>query len=440
MPDIDPAALSRSDSVAPSIPHPLNLSKVNGAALPSSGKAQKTSNAPQRIDLEPLYTNLKAAVGDNWATYKENISLFILGHLNQDELSLKVNHFLCADPTTQHLHNQLIVAIYGNVLRDVPDQGVAPWVSANDKPTLLSKPLAGDEAEQRLKKEIMQLPARDRRRIKEVADGQIIDPLELQIARSMQDYHLARTIKLPDAVSAGAGGQVKTNWDLEIRKRYLPPLGSETFEFPSPPELHSRMIPICYEESLPNGCGYECAEFVATALEQYMKAVVSNIVGRVRGDLPGIHSVGGGVITTSSAAHANAKDRGPKARKESAEARQGLGLGDMRVAVSVGGWGELAQMPTVVMGIMNGWNEGVLEKWVYDDGDEEEQVPEDEMQRGGKRPVIRPMTNGVASGGLDGYTEDGGEDEDENWGWAGGGVADRRQLSALLDDCLAIGS
>jgi hypothetical protein len=33
----------------------------------------------QRIDLEPLYTALKATIGENWAAYKEAISLFILG-------------------------------------------------------------------------------------------------------------------------------------------------------------------------------------------------------------------------------------------------------------------------------------------------------------------------------------------------------------------------
>ncbi|KAI4183129.1 MAG: hypothetical protein L6R41_005567 [Letrouitia leprolyta] len=439
MPDIDPAALSRTDSIAPSVPHPLNLSKINGVSQSSSSKAQKTTNAPQRIDLEPLYTNLKAAIGDNWTKYKDAISLFILGHLNQNELSLQINPFICADPNTEHLHNQLIVAIYGNVLRDVPDQGVAPWVSANDKPTLLSKPLAGDEAEQRLKREIMQLPARDRRRIKEVADvsspGQMSDPLEMQIARSMQEYHAARTIKLPDAVPASAGGQVKTNWDLEIRKRYLPPLATETFEFPSPPDLHSRMTPICYEESLPNGCNYDCADFMSTALDHYMKSVISNIVGRVRSDLPSLNSVSGGVISTS--AHSNPVNKVIRAKKESAEARIPLGLSDMRVAVSVGGWGELAQMPNVVLGVMNGWNEGVLEGWVYG-GDMEEDIPDDEMERVGKRPAIRPTVNGTVNG-FDAHM-DIVEDEDESWGWAGGGAADRRQLGSLLDECLAIGS
>ncbi|KAI4288719.1 MAG: hypothetical protein L6R35_002011 [Caloplaca aegaea] len=170
MPDIDPAALSRSDSIAPSVPNPLILSKINSTSLPPPTKAQKPNNTAQRIDLEPLYTNLKAVIGDNWKKYTDAVGLFLIGRLNQNELSLQIDHFLYADPNIEHLHNQLIAAIYGNVLRDLPDQGVAPWVSANDKPTLLSKPLGGDEAEQRLKREIMQLPARDRRRIKEVPD------------------------------------------------------------------------------------------------------------------------------------------------------------------------------------------------------------------------------------------------------------------------------
>ena len=80
---------------------------------------------------------------------------------------------MTADPTTEHLHNQLIAAIFGNVNRDPPEPGLAPWVSANDKPVVLSKPISGDAAEQRLKTEVMQMPARDRRRLKEVPDVRI---------------------------------------------------------------------------------------------------------------------------------------------------------------------------------------------------------------------------------------------------------------------------
>lgn len=92
------------------------------------------------------------------------------GHLNQAELSSRIDHFIIADSSKEHLHNQLISAIYGNVTRDLPDQAVASWVSANDKPTNVSKPVTGDVAEQRLKMEVMCLPPRDRRRLKDIPE------------------------------------------------------------------------------------------------------------------------------------------------------------------------------------------------------------------------------------------------------------------------------
>lgn len=92
------------------------------------------------------------------------------GHLNQSEFASRVDPIICADPKTEHLHNNFICAIIGNLTRDLPDHGVASWVSANDKPTVVSKPVSGDAAEQRLKVEVMQLPPRDRRRIKAIPE------------------------------------------------------------------------------------------------------------------------------------------------------------------------------------------------------------------------------------------------------------------------------
>src|SRR5690349_7491950 len=93
------------------------------------------------------------------------------GQYNQAELSAKIDWFLAVPGTeTEHLHNQLVAAIYGNVTREMPDHGVASWVSANDKPVpgAGSKPVTGDAAEQRLKAEVMNLPSRDRRRLKDL--------------------------------------------------------------------------------------------------------------------------------------------------------------------------------------------------------------------------------------------------------------------------------
>ena len=92
------------------------------------------------------------------------------GHINQDELCQRTDYFLCGDSHVEHLHNQLIAGVLTNAGREAPEPGVAPWVSSNDKPVTVAKPVSGDVAEQRLKTEVMQLPARDRRRLKDVSE------------------------------------------------------------------------------------------------------------------------------------------------------------------------------------------------------------------------------------------------------------------------------
>lgn len=157
------------------------------------------------------------------------------GHLNQDEFSSRVDHFLSSDPKIEHLHNNFVCAIIGNLTRDLPDHGIAHWVSANDKLTVVSKPVSGDAAEQRLKTEVIQLPARDRRRLKVIPE---VRPYFATVKRSpnyrvfqshlylspqadplcipnpLEEDYRARQIRLPDQVPASAGGLNKTSESL----------------------------------------------------------------------------------------------------------------------------------------------------------------------------------------------------------------------------------
>lgn len=99
-----------------------------------------------------------------------------LGRLNQAEFSEIVDPLVTShNGDKEHHHNRLIMAIVANVTREVPDPGVAPWVSANDKPTATagSKPITGDASERKVKGDVMQLLARDRRRIKDLAQNTV---------------------------------------------------------------------------------------------------------------------------------------------------------------------------------------------------------------------------------------------------------------------------
>jgi transcriptional coactivator HFI1/ADA1 len=72
---IDPAALSRTDSAS-------TATASSKTAAPGPATTQKSTKAlisVPRLDLEPIYTELKAAIGENWAEYKESTTLFLLG-------------------------------------------------------------------------------------------------------------------------------------------------------------------------------------------------------------------------------------------------------------------------------------------------------------------------------------------------------------------------
>ncbi|KAI9736480.1 MAG: transcriptional coactivator hfi1/ADA1 [Claussenomyces sp. TS43310] len=460
MPDIDPAALSRPSvsSSAPILP-PKSLN----VSIPSSQKVSKSSHVPPRIDLEPLYTALKSSIGENWAAYKEAISLFVMGQLNQAELSARTDWFLMSQSgDTEHLHNQLIAAIYGNVTREMPDQGVASWVSANDKPTAGagSKPVNGDAAEQRLKAEVMQLPSRDRRRLKDISlnDADAHDAY----ATFLGDHRRTKHVKsAPDLVPASAGGLNnlnKTNWDLEIRKRYAQPLALESGEFPDLSNIESRMSPICYENGLLSGHTSDAAQFMSVATETFIKQFLSSVFDKTRSNGPGSGGSagsGGGAswVTTHKYRHQLEREeeawlRGEVQRDKSgllpieakaASDRGPLGIADLQTALELGDCG-LDQMPIIIEQITLGYREGELESWndyTLLDGHGQAVVKADTGDDVEMKGIDHIISNGV-NNNL-GYHDD--EDlEVDGWGWEGAGAGDREALNGILDSCLAVGS
>ncbi|KAJ5635537.1 Transcriptional coactivator SAGA-type complex Ada1/Tada1 [Penicillium longicatenatum] len=415
---IDPAALSRSDSAS----NPAKSATPNAAATVKSSRAL---NSVPRLDLEHAYTDLKAAIGDQWAEYKESTALFLLGHYNQNEYASRVDYILCADPKTEHLHNNFVCAILGNLTRDLPDHGVANWVSANDKPSMVSKPISGDAAEQRLKTEVMQLPPRDRRRIKAIPER---DPNEVKPSE-LEEYHLAKQIKLPSQVPASAGGLNKTNWELEIRKRYAQPLAAETGEFPDAESIYARMVPMCYEESLPSGAGLPCAEFMAIATETFVKEVLSSVFARTRSNGPSGTSNGMMMrkyrqqlereelaFTRGEIAKDTATGLLPVEAREAA-IRRPLGVRDLRLTLELSS-GVLGHMPLIIDQIKGGYFEDELET------EKQDRLENDVGQ------VAEVKTADEDEMDID--------DDDALSDWEGGTAADRGQLGSLLDECLSM--
>ncbi|KAL4998115.1 transcriptional regulator of RNA polII, SAGA, subunit-domain-containing protein [Aspergillus recurvatus] len=414
MQQFDLTALSRAEEDS--------TSAVTSSKSSAPTQKSKALISVPRLDLGPSYLELKSRIGANWAEYKEATTLFLLGQLNQDELSSRLDPIICADQKIEHLHNNFICAIIANLTRDLPDHGVASWVSANDKPSVVSKPTSGDAAEQRLKTEVMQLPPRDRRRIKAIPER---DPHDT-VRNELNEYHLAKQIKLPSQVPASAGGLNMTNWELEVRKRYAQPLASETGEFPDAESIHARMTPICYEESVVNGAGVACAEFMAIATETFVKEVLSVVFSRTRSNGPS-GTINGMMkrsykqqlereelaFTRGEIAKDGATGLLPVEAKE-ARTRSALGVRDLRLSLELGS-GVLSHMPLLVDQIMGGYLEDELEADKRDRTDINGTEPADMV--------------------VDEWNVD-----EADWGWEGATAGDHQQLGSLLDECLSMAS
>lgn len=370
----------------------------------------------------------------------------VLGQLNQDEISYYLVPILHNDVSAYEAHNRLVVAILLNSTRDLPDPGIASFVSANDKPTTAggaSKAGAagGDAAEQRLKAEIMALPPRDRHRIKTIQDEGLDDAVLR--ANAVQ---IARSVRGPDMAPTSAGGYgSKTNWEGEIVKRYKQPLFAETQEWPDLESINARMVPICYEGGVGGGAGDGCAEYVGLACDTLMKELLSNLFARVRED-------GEGYVRTAKYKRRLETEEGMWLREEGgvvkndagllpveAEAMEGrrpLNVGDLKLALRTGD-SYLLHFPLTAARIRAGWHsDGTMGDDDDDDDDEEERdIPAAHRLNG----IHLPLTNGHAGDEMD-------VDGMPDTGWIGGAMvdrvydADRDALSSLLDDCLAIAS
>lgn len=200
--------------------------------------------------------------------------------------------------STLHLHNTLLASLYANTLRDPPPTDVAPWVVATDKPAAATKNAgatgANDKAEERLKKEVMAIHPRDRRRMKTLKETG--KPTNDGLAE-MQDYRHELAVKPPDVAPQSAGGLQRTNWDVEIQRRYAQQLAEETLEFPTQNDMQSRIAPICYEQGLVGGCPQgalqQCAELVEEATEVFLKELLGTMYSHTRSNGEGCIQTGG---------------------------------------------------------------------------------------------------------------------------------------------------
>jgi len=431
----DPTSLTRIDSTP-------TISTKN---LPSAVKQSKSSSNYPRIDLEPIYTDLKDAIGHKWETYFDAITRFTRGDLGASEFGDATDDILYSSDTVLHLHNRFICAIAFNSTRDTPEPGIAAWVTAqSDKSAATAAPktaVTSDAGEQRLKKEVMAIHARDRRRLKNINNDQ---DESTQKRNPYEEAYNATKYKLPEVSNptATALSLTKTNWEPEIKKRYQQPLFVESAEFPDAANVLARMVPICYEEAIPQGSSVACAESVVTGAEFFLKDILSTVFERVRANGPSYEYLGnghdgqfgGGIFTAKyrkqvsketdlvklGALQKTRDDDMVPAEYMASKIRRPLGVSDFKLADRVGPK-LYNRLPLMGFELANNATESDYDDWKAD-----------------RTQLDSVPLNGNAHAENGPRTDDDMDVDEDAFDWDDTDWGGRGALDSLLDDCLAM--
>ncbi|KAJ8118175.1 hypothetical protein OPT61_g782 [Boeremia exigua] len=416
---------------------------------------KKTVERKPRIDLEPLHSAVKGAISDNdWTTYKTSLTQFLLGNLNQEELSFKLGKILNTT-VLEHAHNTLVAAIYANIWRDAPEAGIASWVSSTDKPSSSTTKGQGDESEKRLKYEVMQLSRRERKRLKTIPAAEAValgsqDGAGAGASGPVNELVEMRRGKQPEVGPVGPAGGYKTNWDLEIRKRYTAPLFSETHEFPTASSISTRLLPSCYEFGLPQGHTPDCPELLNLATETFIKEALASFLGKVA--INGDGYVRTGTFKKRLEKEERSVERGEMTRdpkgelpveQEERRKRKLLCMEDLRLALQLGD-GYLGHTPIIAGNIVN--------STFLDVPGIEDIYPSPQRKKDKPNGIINGIgqdKSGLAKWLDEGVTVDFKHDgegdrmqidgDDEMANWNGGSVGEINDLDGALDDVLNLG-
>lgn len=467
---------------APMNPADLQISPFQSKVAPAASASGQKNVAPggktqvERVNVEPMYKQLQKALGKDMEAYRNALKDYMMGNMSQKELSYFIQPlFVTAAATAAsapansaatetfrtaaaitNLHNAFFISVCSNCQRDPPPSEVAPWVVATDKPAATAKSAGAgsgtnDKFEERLRSEVMQVHARDRKRIKSAKE--LAHPVNDGM-KDMQDYHNELGSRQPQqaqqsepqsATGTGPSGLAKTNWDVEIHRRYAQPLASELLEFPSQHEIISRIEPICYEEGLTNGVQQgmmqPCAELIEQACEVWIKEFIGDVLNKTRSNAVG----GRGGIQTAKFQR--------QLRKEEEEAELGIVQRTAGGLLPVEVESQLKQKPVTMQDLALCVRLG--SKFLKRDRYLSERIllhRQPEMHPNATNPTLNGngpsafalMLNGggAGQGNMHGQDDDAmAVDEENEFGaFRGTGEADFAAGMSALDDCLQIPS
>lgn len=123
-----------------------------------------------RVDVELLMSEFREELGPlKWEEYRTSLSRFLMGKLSRAELVLALKETTGLKGSGMRNHNTFVQSLLANSYRELPpgtESNLAKW---NTDSKLKSKAHGVGSGDNRIYQDILSLPVRERRRIKDIA-------------------------------------------------------------------------------------------------------------------------------------------------------------------------------------------------------------------------------------------------------------------------------
>lgn len=245
----------------------------------------KKSPSSKRIEVENLANDLQEKLGSSWDNYQTTISSFLVGKLSRKELTLILNDLL-VDPKMVRMHNQLLLANLANALRDGPNSQTAKsgFGSNNTNKKKKNDRVKASSQYEKLKKDIMALPIRERHRIKTLTRESGKTRMVTSMLTATRQSLLP---KVPFVTDQENKDNIKpkgntAEWTQDITHALQSLLGTETYSLPDMDVLKTRMLGIAREHGLIGNISKDALDIVYLGLETYLKQIIDCAIDTVR--------------------------------------------------------------------------------------------------------------------------------------------------------------
>ncbi|ODV80475.1 uncharacterized protein CANTADRAFT_25009 [Suhomyces tanzawaensis NRRL Y-17324] len=249
-----------------------DLSGSVAALTPPSAPAKSTN---KRLELETLIREFQNKLGNNWEKYHETLSLFLIGKLSRNEFVQTITPIL-KDGLIKY-HNKLLLFNFANSLKDGPLDFSNEFATFWNKKAQKTTKVKSTQYE-KFKQNIMGLPIRERRRIKNITrDSGKKGKLSSGITLTRHSL-LPKIPMIQDKEQQQLQVNNLVQWQQDVVNGINTPVATQNYELPDYDNLSKRLLMTMREHGLTGGLNPQAMEVILLGLESHLKSIVESAI------------------------------------------------------------------------------------------------------------------------------------------------------------------